>query len=227
MRLATHTTHDTSQCAIASTEALTDGARRRRGGQARRGRRLGHHGPQQRLAAAQVGRASQLDASPIEWLRAAISPLCFSAERGGVWEPWLAACWRARRNGARVTLFEKEQTCGGHTLTDDSSGYPVDLGFQVGRARHQVVWRPRERAKGALARHQQRRWGRRSHQGLRLSSLPSRPGPDVPLIAQAGDGRAPSSWCGAGPLCRCTTSPRTRTWWASWRAWAWTRSPAT
>jgi predicted NAD/FAD-binding protein len=30
-----------------------------------------------------------------------------------------------------VTLFESESTCGGHTLTDDSSGYPVDLGFQV------------------------------------------------------------------------------------------------
>lgn len=35
------------------------------------------------------------------------------------------------RNGAQVTLYESEATCGGHTLTDDSSGYPVDLGFQV------------------------------------------------------------------------------------------------
>ena len=35
------------------------------------------------------------------------------------------------RNGAAVTLFEKESSCGGHTLTDTSSGYPVDLGFQV------------------------------------------------------------------------------------------------
>lgn len=30
-----------------------------------------------------------------------------------------------------MTLYESEATCGGHTLTDDSSGYPVDLGFQV------------------------------------------------------------------------------------------------
>lgn len=35
------------------------------------------------------------------------------------------------RNGAKVTLYESEKTLGGHTLTDDSSGYPVDLGFQV------------------------------------------------------------------------------------------------
>ncbi len=31
-----------------------------------------------------------------------------------------------------MTLYESEATLGGHTLTDDSSGYPVDLGFQVG-----------------------------------------------------------------------------------------------
>ena len=37
-----------------------------------------------------------------------------------------------RRNGAKVTLFESEASCGGHTLTDTSSGFPVDLGFQVG-----------------------------------------------------------------------------------------------
>lgn len=30
-----------------------------------------------------------------------------------------------------MTLYEKEGQCGGHTLTDDSPGYPVDLGFQV------------------------------------------------------------------------------------------------
>ena len=30
-----------------------------------------------------------------------------------------------------MTLFEKEPQAGGHTLTDDSPGYPVDLGFQV------------------------------------------------------------------------------------------------
>ena len=35
------------------------------------------------------------------------------------------------RNGAKVTLYESEPTFGGHTLTDDSSGHPVDLGFQV------------------------------------------------------------------------------------------------
>ena len=35
------------------------------------------------------------------------------------------------RSGASVTLYEKEQVFGGHTLTDDSSPYPVDLGFQV------------------------------------------------------------------------------------------------
>lgn len=54
-----------------------------------------------------------------------------------------AVCWMRRpadpprrapaccRNGAQVTLYESEDTLGGHTLTDDSSGYPVDLGFQV------------------------------------------------------------------------------------------------
>lgn len=31
-----------------------------------------------------------------------------------------------------MTLFESEASCGGHTLTDTSSGFPVDLGFQVG-----------------------------------------------------------------------------------------------
>jgi hypothetical protein len=45
---------------------------------------------------------------------------------------------RNLRNGARVTLYESEASCGGHTLTDDSSGFPVDLGFQVGC----VVQRP-------------------------------------------------------------------------------------
>lgn len=35
------------------------------------------------------------------------------------------------RNGAKVTLYESEPTFGGHTLTDDTSGFPVDLGFQV------------------------------------------------------------------------------------------------
>ena len=35
------------------------------------------------------------------------------------------------RRGAKVTLFESEHRPGGHTLTDDSPGYSVDLGFQV------------------------------------------------------------------------------------------------
>lgn len=37
----------------------------------------------------------------------------------------------AHRNGAKVMLYESEEACGGHTLTDTSSGFPVDLGFQV------------------------------------------------------------------------------------------------
>lgn len=28
-------------------------------------------------------------------------------------------------------MFEKEPTCGGHTLTDSTAPVPVDLGFQV------------------------------------------------------------------------------------------------
>ncbi|GLC46603.1 hypothetical protein PLESTB_001222700 [Pleodorina starrii] len=43
----------------------------------------------------------------------------------------LSAAWLLHRNGARVTLLEKEERCGGHTLTDHTSAYPVDLGFQV------------------------------------------------------------------------------------------------
>ena len=30
-----------------------------------------------------------------------------------------------------MTLFEKEGACGGHSLTDESPGFAVDLGFQV------------------------------------------------------------------------------------------------
>ena len=42
----------------------------------------------------------------------------------------------AHRSGARVTLFESEATCGGHTLTDSTSPFSIDVGFQVcGRAR--------------------------------------------------------------------------------------------
>ena len=43
----------------------------------------------------------------------------------------LASAWLLRHHGADVTLFESEETCGGHTLTDHSSQWPVDLGFQV------------------------------------------------------------------------------------------------
>eukprot|EP00892_Ulva_mutabilis_P000826 jgi/Ulvmu1/10744/UM068_0034.1 len=43
----------------------------------------------------------------------------------------LAAAWLLQYHGAEVTLFEREERCGGHTLTDHSSGTPVDLGFQV------------------------------------------------------------------------------------------------
>ncbi|BDA46075.1 probable cyclopropane-fatty-acyl-phospholipid synthase at C-terminar half [Coccomyxa sp. Obi] len=43
----------------------------------------------------------------------------------------LSAAWLLHRSGANVTLYESESCCGGHTLTDDSPGYPVDLGFQV------------------------------------------------------------------------------------------------
>ena len=35
------------------------------------------------------------------------------------------------RSGAKVTLYEKDNVFGGHTLTDESGPYPVDLGFQV------------------------------------------------------------------------------------------------
>ncbi len=31
-----------------------------------------------------------------------------------------------------MTLYERDATCGGHTLTDETSDFPVDLGFQVG-----------------------------------------------------------------------------------------------
>jgi predicted NAD/FAD-binding protein len=43
----------------------------------------------------------------------------------------LASAWLLQYHGAKVTLYESEATCGGHTLTDHTSGYPVDLGFQV------------------------------------------------------------------------------------------------
>lgn len=43
----------------------------------------------------------------------------------------LATAWLLQYHGAEVTLFESEARCGGHTLTDHSSGTPVDLGFQV------------------------------------------------------------------------------------------------
>jgi cyclopropane-fatty-acyl-phospholipid synthase len=43
----------------------------------------------------------------------------------------LSSAWLLQFHGAEVTLYESEATCGGHTLTDHTSGYPVDLGFQV------------------------------------------------------------------------------------------------
>lgn len=43
----------------------------------------------------------------------------------------LATAWLLQYHGAQVTLFESEERCGGHTLTDHTSGTPVDLGFQV------------------------------------------------------------------------------------------------
>jgi NAD(P)-binding Rossmann-like domain len=43
----------------------------------------------------------------------------------------LATAWLLRHHGADVTLFESEASCGGHTLTDNTSEWPVDLGFQV------------------------------------------------------------------------------------------------
>lgn len=44
----------------------------------------------------------------------------------------LSTAWMLSRQGCTVTLFESEETCGGHTLTDStSSEYPIDLGFQV------------------------------------------------------------------------------------------------
>jgi phytoene dehydrogenase-like protein len=44
----------------------------------------------------------------------------------------LGAAWLLHEAGWKVTLYEKEATCGGHTLTDETEpGSPVDLGFQV------------------------------------------------------------------------------------------------
>ncbi|KAJ9507276.1 hypothetical protein QJQ45_006251 [Haematococcus lacustris] len=43
----------------------------------------------------------------------------------------LSAAWLLHRNGFRVTLFEKDASCGGHTLTDATSPFKIDLGFQA------------------------------------------------------------------------------------------------
>lgn len=43
----------------------------------------------------------------------------------------LSSAWLLHRSGAKVTLFEAEPSCGGHTLTDSTGQWPVDLGFQV------------------------------------------------------------------------------------------------
>ena len=52
------------------------------------------------------------------------------------------------RSGAKVTLYEKENVFGGHTLTNDSSGYPVDLGFQV---LAKAVLQPRQAARSCIS----------------------------------------------------------------------------
>ncbi|CAG9462248.1 unnamed protein product [Pedinophyceae sp. YPF-701] len=43
----------------------------------------------------------------------------------------LSCAWLLQKNGAEVTLFEKEPRCGGHTWTDHHGEHPIDLGFQV------------------------------------------------------------------------------------------------
>ncbi|GBF87498.1 cyclopropane fatty acid synthase [Raphidocelis subcapitata] len=43
----------------------------------------------------------------------------------------LSSAWLLHRAGHHVTLYEAEERCGGHTLTADAAGVPVDLGFQV------------------------------------------------------------------------------------------------
>ncbi|KAK9864126.1 hypothetical protein WJX84_007458 [Apatococcus fuscideae] len=43
----------------------------------------------------------------------------------------LSAAWLLHRSGVKVTLYEKSNICGGHTWTDSSMGFLVDLGFQV------------------------------------------------------------------------------------------------
>ena len=43
----------------------------------------------------------------------------------------LSAAWMLQAHGAEITLYESDATCGGHTLTDHTSQWPVDLGFQV------------------------------------------------------------------------------------------------
>lgn len=62
-------------------------------------------------------------ASQVRWQREVGQPLHINPQR-----PCLLLYFR---NGCRVTLYEKEESCGGHTLTDRTSPYPVDLGFQV------------------------------------------------------------------------------------------------
>lgn len=41
----------------------------------------------------------------------------------------LAAAYILSRNGRRAVLFEKNDYCGGHTLTDTTANPPVDLGY--------------------------------------------------------------------------------------------------
>ena len=68
-----------------------------------------------------------------------ISGVCLPPPAAAHRRALLAGC-AACRQGARVTLYESEESCGGHTLTDTSSGYPVDLGFQVSNKKKRGCW---------------------------------------------------------------------------------------
>eukprot|EP01025_Chloroclados_australasicus_P005212 TRINITY_DN11504_c0_g2_i5.p1 TRINITY_DN11504_c0_g2~~TRINITY_DN11504_c0_g2_i5.p1 ORF type:complete len:1114 (+),score=82.38 TRINITY_DN11504_c0_g2_i5:37-3378(+) len=43
----------------------------------------------------------------------------------------LSAAYLLNKGGYDVILYEQNESCGGHALTDCSSPYPIDLGFQV------------------------------------------------------------------------------------------------
>ncbi|KAG1678525.1 hypothetical protein FOA52_014559 [Chlamydomonas sp. UWO 241] len=69
-------------------------------------------------------RAAYLDAATLE---GRIVKAHTTAAPQALAPPADAACM----NGASVTLYERDPVFGGHTLTDTTSEYPVDLGFQV------------------------------------------------------------------------------------------------